>query len=126
MDVLVQLLSLSNIVLCLAIVALVWVQRKGAEIFVSKLFSLFGKEYSLKESKVWTEFLVPIGPIGTGMLLMLVPGIPIPEMFSQGSWVKMVFGLGLGLISGLVFRLIKKNLLDKMGKSDEKTPYVEE
>ena len=126
MDVLVQLLSLSNIVLCLAIVALVWVQRKGAELFISKLLSLFGKEYDLKSSQIWTEFLVPMGPLGTGMLLMLIPGIPIPEMFADGMLVKMVFGLGLGLVSGLVYRLAKKNILDKMGKSGEKTPYVEE
>jgi len=120
MDVLAQLLSLSNIMLCLAIVALVWVQRKGVEVLVSKLF-----KKDLKESKVWTEFFVPIGPIGTGLLLMLVPGMPIPEMFADGTPAKMVFGLGLGLVSGLVYRLIKKNILDKMGKSDEETPYVE-
>jgi hypothetical protein len=121
MDVLAQLLSLSNIVLCLAIVALVWAQRKGVEVLVSKTF-----KKDLKKSKVWTEFFVPIGPLGTGMLLMLVPQIPIPEMFTGGTLVKMVFGLGLGLLSGLVYRLAKKNILDKMGKSDEETPYVEE
>jgi hypothetical protein len=57
---------------------------------------------------------------------MLIPQVPIPEMFAGGILVKMVFGLGLGLVSGLVYRLAKKNILDKMGKSDEETPYVEE
>ena len=121
MDVLTQLLSLSNIVLCLAIVALVWIQRKGVEVLISKLL-----KKDLKKSKVWTEFFIPIGPLGTGALLMLIPQVPVPEMFAEGNLVRMIFGLGLGLVSGLVYRLAKKNILDKMGKSDEETPYVEE
>tara|TARA_Y100000310_G_C20377797_1_gene666568 strand:+ start:109 stop:474 length:366 start_codon:yes stop_codon:yes gene_type:complete len=121
MDVLTQLLSLSNIVLCLAIVALVWAQRKGIEVFVARLL-----KKDLKKSKLWTEFFMPVGPLGTGALLTLIPQLPIPEMFNGGVGVRMVFGLGLGLISGLVFRMVKQNLLKKMGKPDEETPYVEE
>lgn len=118
MDVLAQLLSVSNIVLCLAIVALVWVQRKGAEVLARRAFK---KE--LKNSTLWTEFVMPIGPLLTGALITLVPSLPVPEMFNGGVTVRMVFGIGIGLVSGLVYRLVKKNVLDKLGKSDEKTPY---
>lgn len=126
MDVLTQLLNLSNIILCLAIVALVWIQRKGAEVFSTKIFSLFGKEFSLKDSKIWNSFLVPLGPIGTGVLIMLIPGIPIPEMFATEIGPKMIFGLGMGLISGFVFRMIKENFLSKIGKGKLETPYIED
>lgn len=118
MDVLAQLLSVSNIVLCLAIVALVWMQRKGAEVLALRFF-----KKDLKQYKLWTELLVPVAPLGVGALLMLIPEMPVPEMFAGGMLVKMVFGVGLGLISGLVYRLIKKNILDKMGKSDEETTF---
>jgi hypothetical protein len=118
MDILTQLLTFSNIMLCLAIVAIVWVQRKGAEVFTKRVF-----KKDLKESKLWTEFFMPIGPLGTGALLTLISQLPVPEMFNGGLLVRMVFGVGLGLVSGLVFRLIKKNIYEKMGKKEEKTPY---
>ncbi len=121
MDVLAQLLSPSNIVLCLAIVALVWVQRKGTEVLVKRAL-----KKDLKNSTLWTEFFMPVGPLGIGALLTLIPQLPIPEMFNGGMGARMVFGLGIGLISGLIFRLVKKNILEKLGKSDEKTPYLEE
>ena len=44
-------------------------------------------------------------------------------MFAEGMLNRMVYGLGMGLISGLIYRLIKKNVLDKMGKADEETAY---
>ncbi len=121
MDVLAQLLSVSNIVLCLAIVALVWVQRKSAEVFAIRFLNR-----DLKKSKLWVEFFMPMGPIVTGALLTLVPQLPVPAMFNGGVSVRMVFGLGIGLISGLIFRLVKKNILEKLGKSDEETPYLAE
>ena len=120
MGVLEQLLTTYNLIFCLAVVALVWVQRRGAEVLAHKL----GKE--LKNSEIWTEFLVPIGPIGTGALLTLIPQLAVPELFAEGMLNRMVFGVGMGLISGLIYRLVKKNVLDKMGKKDEETTYVDE
>lgn len=118
MDILAQLLSVSNIVLCLAIVALVWIQRRAAVVFAQKVLKKKLENYTL-----WTEFFMPLGPLVTGALITLVPQLPVPEMFNGGVTVRMVFGIGIGLISGLVYRLVKKNVLDKLGKSDEKTPY---
>jgi len=119
MEVLTQLLSVSNIILCLAIVALVWVQRKLIEIITKKAF-----KKNIKESSLWKEFFMPIGPIVTGALITLIPQLPVPDMFNGGITVRMVFGIGIGLISGLVYRLAKKNILDKMGQvTEEKTPY---
>ncbi len=111
MDILVQLLSITNVMLCLAVVALVWIQRKGVELLIKKLF-----KKDLNNYEIWTEFLVPIGPIGTACLLMLVPGVPIMAMFAATTGTKLIFGLGLGLLSNVVYKLVKKNILDRMGK----------
>ena len=126
MGVLEQLFTLSNVMLCLAIVALVWAQRTCAEVMIAALGRKLGKAWDITKSKVWSEFLVPLGPLGTGGLMMLVPGLPIPEMFSEGTPAKIIFGIGLGLISAHLFRLIKKMIFDKAGKEDEKTDYVKE
>jgi VIT1/CCC1 family predicted Fe2+/Mn2+ transporter len=123
MDVLTQLLSLENIVLCLAVVALVWAQRKLAELLIPSL-----TKEGTRAEKWWSEFLVPIGPIGTGALLMLIPYLPAPEMFSSSLVSRGIFGIFLGLISGLVYRLVKKNFLNKIGgkNEEEETPYLDE
>ena len=125
MGVVEQLLTMYNLIFCFAVVALVWIQRKGAEIGVTTIAGWAGKSWNLKNSKVWTDFLVPLGPLGTGALLTLIPQMVLPEMFATGTLNRMVFGLGFGLLSGLVYKLTKKNLFDKMGKSDEETTYVE-
>ncbi|KKN61321.1 hypothetical protein LCGC14_0523120 [marine sediment metagenome] len=106
-------------ILCLAIVALLWIQRKTAVVVAHK----FGKK--LEDSEVWRELVLPVGPIVTGALLMLVPLVPVPAVFAGGVLVKMVFGGALGLISGLVYRLIKKNILNKMGKINGEAPNTE-
>ena len=120
MGVLDQLLTVENVMLCFAIVALVWVQRKGFEV----LMAHFGKD--VKKFKIWTDFLVPLGPLGTGMGVLLLPGIPVPEMFAAGMPSKAIFGIALGLLSTFVFRLVKKMIFDKAGKEDEKTDFVQE
>ena len=123
MDIVTQLLSLENIVLCLVVVALVWAQRKLAELLIPAL-----TQPGTEANHWWSEFFVPVGPLGTGALLTLIPQLPVPEIFA-GSWVsRMVFGIFLGLISGLVYRVIKKALLDRIGKKvdGEEIPFLEE
>ena len=120
-DALVQLLSLSNVILALAIFALVFVQRKTTEVLVLKLF-----KKDLTKSDVWEKLLVPLGPLGTGGFLAMIPGLPIPDMFAASLGAKFIFGVSLGLLCGLCYRVVKKMLLDKLGASeDEKTPYSE-
>jgi len=121
MDVFNQLISVENIVLCFAIVALVWFQRKLVELS----FPAVLKE-GTKLRKWWKSFFIPLGPIGSGGLLTLIPQIPVPEMFADGSVSRIVFGVFLGLISGLVFRLVKKNFINQIGakKKEDETEYL--
>lgn len=122
MDVFTQLFSLENVVLCLVVVALVWAQRKLAELSIPAL-----TRDGTKAHKWWSEFFVPLSPLGTGALITLVPQLPIPEMFAESSVSRMIFGIFLGLISGLMFRLVKKNFLAKIGQKTkgEETTYMD-
>lgn len=121
MDVLSQFLSFSNLILCLVVVGVVWALRKFTELLVSKV-----AKKDLKEYKLWSEFAVPLLPLCVGALLMLVPALPIPVMFAGGLGARIVFGIGLGLISGLVFRVVKKMFVEKLGGKKIEIPYLEE
>lgn len=108
MDFVSEFLNLSTIVFCLVVFCLVWVQRKVVEGLLPKL-----KDPKYKYSHYWTELFVPIGPISTGGILgFLVSEYPYPEMFST-STSRTFFGIVCGLLSGLVYRLVKKNVLEK-------------
>lgn len=109
-----QLLSLSTLVFCLAIFALVWVQRKGVETFLPKFAT----------TKAWKEFFMPVGPLGTGALLAaLVQTYPYPEMFLNTTWYdRAIFGIACGLLSGLVYRIVKKNVVEKISSSINAPP----
>lgn len=102
-----QFLSLPLVIYCLVIWALVWVQRRGVEVGIP----------SIKTKKFWTEFLVPLGPLGTGALLAAaLPMYPFPEMFVAHWTGRAAVGLACGLVSGLVFRIVKKALVEKLGQ----------
>lgn len=108
-DLLEQFLNLSTVVLCLAIFALVWVQRRAIETYLPKV----------KEMKSWKEFWVPLAPLGTGALLGAVAKpYPWPEMFADSMVSRMIFGIVCGLGSGLVYRLFKKNLMERLNQSN--------
>ena len=120
-DTLLQLLSFSNVILAVAIFALVFVQRKSIELFAEHVL-----KKDLSKSDVWTELLIPMGPLGTGGLLAIIPGVPVPELFQEGLVARFVFGVGLGLLSGLLYRIIKKMLAAKAGTSkEEKDIYTQ-
>lgn len=121
MDVLTQIVSSENIVLCLAIVALVWMQRKLAELLIPALTA-----DGTKAHKWWGEFFVPLGPLGTGALIMLIPELPAPEMFAHSTVSRVIFGIFLGLISGLVYRLVRQNFMEKIDKKIEEEVTLDE
>ena len=123
MELLEQLLTTYNLLFCLTIVGVVWFQRKCAELFVEKLGTWTKKPLSLKSSKVWNDLFVPLGPLGTGAFIAMMPQAVLPEMFSDGLINKMVFGVGMGLLSGFMFRLIKKTVFDRLEKPEEKSLY---
>lgn len=114
MDILEQFLTFPMIALCLVIFALVWAQRKALEL----------KFPQLKLSTWWKEFWVPVGPLGTGALFgLLAKPYPWPEMFADSLVGRAVIGIVAGMLSGLAYRLIRKNLLERVtGKPSEEKP----
>lgn len=114
MEILEQFLTFQMLVLCLLIFGLVWMQRKIFELSFPQL----------KLSTWWKEFWVPAGPLGTGILLgIFAAPYPWPEAFA-GSWIsRAAIGIVCGLLSGFVYKLIWKNLVEKItGKPPEEKP----
>ena len=105
-DILAQFVSFATLVFCLMVFALVWVQRRGLELLFPKL----------KDSKGWNEFWVPVGPLGTGgIIAALFSQYPYPDMFANSIWYdRAAYGIACGLLSGLIYKLVKKNLMDKI------------
>lgn len=105
-----QFSPISIITLCLAIFALVWAQRKVVESIFPNL-----KKNKSKWSRLWFEFFVPLGPLGTGALIgLLADSYPWPDVFANSSIGRVLFGITCGLLSGFAYRLVKKNLVDKL------------
>jgi uncharacterized membrane protein len=106
--------SLSIIVFCLAIFAITWVIRKGLELIFPKLL-----EKDTKLKKVWEEYILRLIPIIFGGVLGgLITSYPYPETFETGV-ARVFFGIFCGLISTLVYRLIKRNILNKIGANSD-------
>lgn len=103
-DILDQFLTMPMIAFCLVIWALVFIQRKGLETAFP----------GIKEKAFWKEFLVPVGPLGTGAILAAVLSMyPFPEMF-VGHWTgRAILGVICGMGSGLVHRVAKKMVFEK-------------
>lgn len=116
-NVLEQLLSLSTIVLCLMISVLVEMQRK----VITKI------KPDLEKSKMWNEFWVPLGPLGTGALIgLFIEQYPWPADFTS-TWGRVFFGVVCGLASAHVYRVVKKFLVkkeDSMGAKDAGTIFT--
>ena len=104
-------LSWQFIVFGLAIAAIMFVVRTVVEYFV-------------KDSKIWKDLVLPILPVLVGGLAsVLISSYPYPnELTSVGS--RAVFGFVAGLLSGLMYRVIKSLVQQKItsSKNSENTP----
>ncbi len=106
MEIFEQLLTLPNLVFCLAIWALVFIQRKIVETVWS----------GAKTNKYWREIFLPVGPLfsGAGLAAAVSPDLyTFPDMFTT-IWGRLFFGLVCGLASGLVYRMFKKGLKETL------------
>lgn len=93
-----ELFTLSNLVFCVFIWIMVWIQRKIVELTWK----------TAKDNKYWRALFLPLGPIGTGAILAAIfHTYPFPEMFSQFS-SKVIFGSVLGLFSAHIYKIIKE------------------
>lgn len=104
-----QLFSFSFLCLCIAIAAITEILRRITEYFLDK-----PQVPASKHSKVWTDLLLPIAPFANGILFtLLIKGYPYPDGWtSSGS--RFILGLVAGSLSGLVYRVVKSFLKDKI------------
>lgn len=113
-DILSQLLTLATLVFTTAIFVLVWLQRRAVELAFPKVLT----------KKYWRELIVPAWPIVMGGLIAsLVSSYPYPDVFKNTWSARCAFGIFCGLFSGFVYRLVKKNVLEKLGAAPSETSY---
>ena len=100
MDLLSQLFGWQFMLFCLGIASITFVVRSLVEHLVS----------NFKDAKIWKELVLPIFPVIAGALIgWLAVQYPYPDGFESTSG-RLMFGLVAGLLSGLLYRVIKSML----------------
>lgn len=109
MDAILQtLLSWQFVVFSLAVAALIYFVRTVAE------YLMLNYKAAAAQSKLWSELLLPLLPVVIGPLTaILVKTFPYPTGLTTNGG-RFVFGLVAGLISGLLYRVIKSLFFAKM------------
>ena len=109
------LLSWQLLFACLAIAAATFIFRKLIEYLMETFLSF------KKEARFWTDLILPIFPMVFGSLVALwAKGLPFPDGITTGS-ARFACGLVAGLLSGLVYRVIKSFLNTKAGLPADST-----
>ena len=95
------LLSWQFIIFSLSIVAVTTVFRTIIEYLLKNV------QIMAKESKLWTEVILPISPVIEGLVgAILIKEYPYPEGISTIG-ARVGIGLVAGLLSGLLYRIVK-------------------
>lgn len=95
------LMSWQFIIFSLGIVAVTSVFRTIVE------YLLLNVKVMAKESKLWADLILPIMPVVLGSVAAIViKGYPYPEGISSIG-ARFVFGLVAGLLSTLLYRIVK-------------------
>lgn len=104
------LLSWQFLLFCLGIAAITFVIRKIFEFAVLDNPKMPGN----KASRLWTELLLPVGPVFTGAIIaFFAKQYPYPSGIVSASG-RILFGLVAGLLSGLIYRVIRGMLKSKI------------
>jgi hypothetical protein len=117
MDTLLQaFLTWQFLFFCLAIGAVVFVIRQIVEYWMENGWPLKQWYAANKEAKLWRGLILPILPILLGQAgALLAKQYPYPEGFTSTSG-RIVFGLVAGFTSGLIVRLFRSFLSDKISE----------
>ena len=106
-----MLLSWQFIVFGLAVAALIFVIRQSVEYTISNWLKPSKKSKILK---VWHDLILPILPVILGAISgFLFKTYPYPQGLSTTGG-RVIFGLVAGLMSGLLYRVIKSLLFQKV------------
>jgi hypothetical protein len=112
-----ELLGWQFVLFSLAIMAVTSVIRKIVEFILESIPT----KLVSKTNKIWTELLLPILPVILGAVLgVICVQYPFPMGLSTDSG-RVVFGLVAGLLSGLLYRVIKSILAGKLSTNNSET-----
>lgn len=111
-NVLQALLSWQFVFFALAIAALTFVVKKVVEFAIDNPGIPTGNV--TKENRFWKELILPISPVVIGAVAGFFANMyPFPEGIESAS-ARITFGMVAGLLSGLLFRVIKGTLISKI------------
>lgn len=98
------LFSWQFLLFCLAIAAVLFIIRRVFE------YVMETRHVGASESKLWKELILPILPVVLGpTAAYFAQQYPYPAGLNSGS-ARVAFGLVAGLLSGLVYRVLKSAL----------------
>lgn len=104
------LFSWQFILFCLGVAAITFIFRKGVEFFVLDS----PKVKADRTSKFWREFVLPVFPIIFGTLAaFFAKQYPYPADLNITSG-RLAFGLVAGMLSSIIYKLIKGFLGNKL------------
>lgn len=99
-NVLLALFTWQFILFCLATFGITVIIRRIAE------YLLANNKYFAKESKLWRDLLLPLLPIGIGIIFAVIAkAYPYPVDMHATS-ARVAWGLAGGLLSGLGYRVV--------------------
>jgi membrane protein required for beta-lactamase induction len=100
-----QLFTLPNLILCLMIWVLVWVQRRVVE----------EAWKGAKTNKWWNDLALPLAPLMNGAAIgAAIPQYPYPDEFKT-FWARIFFAIVCGLISAHAYKIVKKVIQKESG-----------
>lgn len=118
------LLSWQFLFFCLAIGAVVFVIRLFVEYGMENWWPLKQWRAANKESKLWRSLILPVLPIGLGLLAgAFVKGYPYPDGITSTSG-RVAFGLVGGFTSSLIVRLYVSFLSSKVSEFRDKVNTI--
>lgn len=113
-NILQALLSISFVFACLAIAAATFIIRQFVEFILDKPWIP-----ATKASVVWKGLILPILPVLLGAFFGYFNNTySYPECLNSCSG-RTVFGLVAGLFSGLVYRVLKATLMNKIPENSQ-------
>lgn len=104
-----QLFTLPNLILCIVIWILVWVERRVVE----QLWK------GATKNKLWYGLALPLSPIAVGAAIgAAVSEYPYPDMFKT-FWARIFFVSVCGLVSAHAYKILKKFVQKESGDTGD-------
>ena len=119
METIQALLSWQFILFGLCVFAVVFILRTIMEYLLKNV------KIIAKKSKLWNEVILPIAPPIIGVIMsMFGKSLPYPENLTT-SGGKIEFGLVAGLLSGLMYRVVKSFIASKVTPANKEVETEE-